>query len=328
MLLSMYKMLFKLYNQFKYEGIMGKLQRNSDYYYYDARVFSRPFDQVHYFVQENYEIGMHQQEFFEINIITRGRGVHYIEESSVSAEVGDVFIIPPDIEHGYEGGDGFDVYHVLISNKFMRKNISDLQSLPGFALLFDVEPMMRARAGVPLHLKLDEEQFSRISKILDYRSDKERIGQPDEAMINAGALFILIAELCKIYKEGSREENITRERKDAAFMRSLSVIHERFAEKLSIDELASVARLSRSTFIRQFIHICKMTPARYILKKRVEAAENMLLNSSASLFEIAESVGFYDAAHFSRTFKKINGQSPIEYRRRRSVRDQAENLHR
>ena len=99
-------------------------------------------------------------------------------------------------------------------------------------------------------------------------------------------------------------------------MRALSLIHERFAEKLSVDELAAVAHLSRSTFIRKFIYICKMSPAQYIMKKRIEVAENILRTSSASLFEIAERVGFYDAAHFSRTFRKLKGISPLEYRKR------------
>lgn len=295
---------------------MAKLKRNGDYYYYDARVFGKPFDSAHYFVQRNYGIGMHQQEFFEINIITRGKGRHYIEDNAVVAEVGDVFIIPPNVEHGYEGGEGFDVYHVLISNKFMQKNMSDLQTIAGFSMLFDVEPMMRARTGKSLHLKLNETDFAHIGKLLDYRADQERVGVPEEAMINMGILFVLITELCKIYEKNSFGANAAQDRGDGALMRALSLIHERFAEKLSVDELAAVAHLSRSTFIRKFIYICKMSPAQYIMKKRIEVAENILRTSSASLFEIAERVGFYDAAHFSRTFRKLKGISPLEYRKR------------
>ena len=41
----------------------------------------------------------------------------------------------------------------------------------------------------------------------------------------------------------------------------------------------------------------------------------MLKNSTASIMEIAEKTGFYDAAHLSKTFKKINGITPLEYRK-------------
>ena len=57
---------------------------------------------------KDYEIGMHEQEFYEINLITKGEGMHYIDDSRIKAEVGDVFIIPPKISHGYLGGKDFD----------------------------------------------------------------------------------------------------------------------------------------------------------------------------------------------------------------------------
>jgi len=115
---------------------MVSLPNESKYYYKSERIFKSEVDLIHTFVMKNYEIGMHMQDFFEINIITRGEGKHYIEDKCIPASLGDVFIIPPNVSHGYTGGEGFDSFHVLINDKFIKKYISDLQILPSFFTIF------------------------------------------------------------------------------------------------------------------------------------------------------------------------------------------------
>ena len=50
-----------------------------------------------YFHQNDFPVSMHSHEFYEINIITEGRGTHYIEDNGFSIKSGDFFIIPPNI---------------------------------------------------------------------------------------------------------------------------------------------------------------------------------------------------------------------------------------
>ena len=121
------------------------LYRDTTYYYTSDDTFSHALENVQFFVMESYEIGMHKQEFFEINIVVKGSGSHHIEKNEIPAVVGDVFIIPPEMEHGYTGGEGFDVYHILVSNRFIERNITELEQIPGFSMLFSLEPMIRAR---------------------------------------------------------------------------------------------------------------------------------------------------------------------------------------
>ena len=294
---------------------MERIGKSEKYYFDNDGAFRHRSDNVHMFIMPNYRIGMHKQEFFEINIVIKGKGEHYIDGAVIPAEVGDVFIIPPEVEHGYTGGEGFDVYHIIINNKYMQKNIAELQQVEGFSILFNVEPIMRAKLNRHLHLKLNETQFKSISDILMERKEQKRFISPEDAIMNVGAFLIIVTKLCRIYVENSVAMKLDTDPKVAAFMKSLARIHERYAEKLTIDELAREAKLSKSTYMRRFVYVCKMPPAEYITKKRIEVAENMLAHSKESIMAIAEAVGFYDAAHFSRTFKKINGISPLEYRK-------------
>ena len=58
------------------------------YLYTDRSIFQDPLYLVHGFPRCNYSIDMHVQDFFEINIITKGSGMHYIENQRLPARQG------------------------------------------------------------------------------------------------------------------------------------------------------------------------------------------------------------------------------------------------
>lgn len=294
---------------------MEKLEKAKREYYTNESTFRVPQDSIHFFSRSNHNIGMHKQEFFEINIVTRGEGKHFIGENVLTAEEGDVFIIPPNVEHGYKGNPGFDVYHILVNNSYIQKNFADLQAIKGFSILFNVEPIVRERLGKPLHLKLTSKQFESIEGLLFDRRNEDVFVSTENAFINIGSFLIIVTKLCQFYTENTANLIKESEIQDTTFMRSLALIHEKYNEKLTIEMLAKEARLSKSTFMRRFLRVCKLSPAEYITIKRIEIAENMLKNTKNSISEIAEKIGFYDSAHFSKTFNKYHGCSPLEYRK-------------
>ena len=122
--------------------------------------------------------------------------------------------------------------------------------------------------------------------------------------------------LCRAYTEISQRDSAMDANSDKLFMNVISMIHERYYDKLTIAELAKVAKLSRSLFIKRFKEICGMPPLEYINEQRIKAAEQMLLNTKLSIFEITFKCGFYDSSHFAKKFIRKNGVSPSEYRKK------------
>lgn len=294
-----------------------KLPQSEIYRYHNEDQFYEGRAMIRGFVEADYNKGMHIQEFWEINIVMGEEGRHYIGEHSMPVKRGDVFIIPPDMPHGYVGKPGFDVFHVLINNLFMEKYRADLQTLPSFFVLFTAEPIMRTSGAEPLHLTLSEEQFVRIEAFL---REIERYSMPNaeaNLIVCNSFTLILITKLCELYTENVRATQRIADPEDRAFMTALAQIHERYYEKISISQLAKTAQLSRSAFIRKFQEICRMPPAQYLVKRRIEAAEHMLLNSVLSVAEIAEKTGFYDASHLMKSFRTETGMTPSQYRKER-----------
>ena len=294
---------------------MEKLENHPKYFYKSEDTFKSEIDDVHAFPRTDFETGMHIQEFFEINIITRGSGRHYIEDNFVDTCAGDVFIIPPMVRHGFLGGKGFDVFHVLISDRFIDKNMSDLQLLPSFFTLFAVEPLMRGKAKSPLHLRLTVDQFSDMNKLLDDVCKHRNQRDPFDCLVRKGFAVLFIAFLCRVYSQNVESKDESELKEDEGLLNAISYIHEHYFEKISVDMLAKMARFSRSTFIRKFISVCKISPSEYIINRRIDAAEYMLVNTSYSIFDIAFKCGFYDTAHFSKIFTRKKNMTPSEYRK-------------
>ena len=175
------------------------MQQNSDEYIYcykDKKTFEHVLGNVRMLTRKNFRCDMHMQEFFEMNIITRGKGKHHIGDNVVDAEMGDVFVIPPMVKHGYSRKEGeLDVFHLLIGNKFIEKNIAELQKIPSFFVLFTAEPLMRATTKAPLYLHLDEEQFSKIYKLLCESLEYQVFDDSFDATIRSSYCMMIIALL-------------------------------------------------------------------------------------------------------------------------------------
>jgi AraC-like DNA-binding protein len=86
------------------------------------------------------------------------------------------------------------------------------------------------------------------------------------------------------------------------------------SESVDLAELAGVAGLSMFHFARQFKQSAGVTPHHYLIRKRVERAQEMLARTDLSLSEIAFATGFADQSHFARHFRQMLGITPGQFR--------------
>jgi AraC family transcriptional regulator len=82
----------------------------------------------------------------------------------------------------------------------------------------------------------------------------------------------------------------------------------------SVTDLARECRLSASHFARAFRQSTGMAPHRWIMKRRIERAKELLLEDELDLVQIALTCGFFDQSHFTRSFARSEGNSPGKWR--------------
>ena len=88
---------------------------------------------------------------------------------------------------------------------------------------------------------------------------------------------------------------------------------------IKVPELAKIAGLETSRFSVVFKEATGIPPAEFIRRKRIELVRESLLYSDKPLATIAAETGFCDAFHLSRTFKKLLGVSPNDYRNQKHL---------
>ena len=93
-----------------------------------------------------------------------------------------------------------------------------------------------------------------------------------------------------------------------------NAIRQNLYANLSIDELAALTHLSTSSFKRKFKDVFEDSPHKYIAKKKVERALELLQDSELRISDVAYDVGFDSITTFNRNFSSITGKSPSDYR--------------
>lgn len=94
-------------------------------------------------------------------------------------------------------------------------------------------------------------------------------------------------------------------------------IEANLGEPLQSAELARLVRLSPGHFSRTFRSSFGCSPVQYVMRRRVDRAQRLMLSTDTPLAQIALDCGLADQAHFSRLFRKVVGVSPRAWRRAR-----------
>lgn len=94
-------------------------------------------------------------------------------------------------------------------------------------------------------------------------------------------------------------------------------IEEHLGDPIQCDDLARLVRLTLSHFMRAFRESFGCPPHTYLMKRRVELAQGLMLTTDTALGHIALECGLADQSHLSRLFRKFVGESPAVWRRAR-----------
>ncbi|QEN08235.1 helix-turn-helix domain-containing protein [Oceanispirochaeta crateris] len=106
-----------------------------------------------------------------------------------------------------------------------------------------------------------------------------------------------------------------------AIYQTIQYINKNYAEKVTLDEVASSVYLSPAYFSKIFKEEMKCNFNAYLNQVRINKSKNLLINSKFSLVEIAGMVGYEDQSYFTKVFKKMTDLSPGKYREKRGKID-------
>lgn len=100
-------------------------------------------------------------------------------------------------------------------------------------------------------------------------------------------------------------------------------IDRHYERSLDLDGLAAVAGVSKYHLVRSFQATYHETPMRYLTRRRIERAQDLLRAANLTITEVCMAVGFTSLGSFSSRFTAIVGESPTAYRNRWAARGNA-----
>lgn len=93
-----------------------------------------------------------------------------------------------------------------------------------------------------------------------------------------------------------------------------------YQDELDLDRVAQVAGVSKFHFARCFEATYGQTPMRYLTRRRIERAQDLLRVANLTITEVCMLVGFSSLGSFSTRFTRLVGESPTQYRNRYAAR--------
>lgn len=179
----------------------------------------------------------------------------------------------------------------------------------------------QASVGTP-----DKEAFKRLSKQLIDWGLKVDLKEAEEAYFQSKVLsgdqYDSVIRLLKIFAQHLsllcnqmmiREKNI----EPPMIARAKQFIDEHQDEDISLPDVSKAVNTSTFYFCKMFKKATGINFTEYLSRVRIEKAKNLLLNPNARVSEVAYDVGFQSLTHFNRVFRKLVGESPTDYRKKK-----------
>lgn len=251
--------------------------------------------------------------FVRIFYVKSGKAVLHLEGKDIELHAGYMYMVPSYTPHAYVCEPEFDFYYLFVFQNDMKgTEVSDLYDYPvevkaneGARLLFEHYCMLYPRLNLPSR---DAMAFLNHKSYRDYLNEYMRMESYERLQLH-GMVEILLSYFVK----HALPKKLLSDKRIASV---LEWIQQNMDKSITVEELAVKACLTKSYLIRYFRQTIGITPLQYVIRKKIQHAQNLLLGSEMSVAEVAEAVGFDDSSYFIRLFRKNLGLTPLEYRKR------------
>ena len=261
----------------------------------------------------------HMHDYMQIWYVLTGRCVHWIEGQMHQMERGDLFIVPPRIEHRVERMEDASILCCEFSFEhfFPKAQSAAYSQLHETALNLSFSWLFLKDAGdVRSQFRLQPETSRRVDGLMremlrEYEA--EDLYFEEFLRVQIMELLLLLArEYSKSPQHGAA--SAVYDKYKPMVENAIRYVDEHFAEPLRLEDVCRVSMVSKTYFCYLFKLLTQQTLVEYINRLRIQKALALLEEPGNSITWIAFEVGFNDSTHFTRTFKKLVGVSPRTYR--------------
>jgi AraC-like DNA-binding protein len=259
----------------------------------------------------------HTHDYMQIWYVLSGSCEHVINNSPMPLTRGDIFVLPPFVNHQISRINESCVE--IIGCEFLTSFISeDVLNYGKWVFLFDftyIEPFLVSNEKVKPRLHLSGKVQTKVEELMgsmlhEYENELKYY----EINIKADLLKLLAIIAREYDKNDDAENGDLIEKYRESVNKAIDFINNNYTQKIYIEDVSKIAMTSQTYFCYIFKQITGKTVIEYINSLRMNKIIDLLRNSTKSISEICFECGFNDLAYFNKSFKKETGISPRSFR--------------
>jgi AraC-like DNA-binding protein/quercetin dioxygenase-like cupin family protein len=269
-------------------------------------------DKSHSFHYKRFELDQFDTPFhfhpeLELTLILKGEGQRYVGGQVNHFSAGDLVLVGSNLPHCWLGNpseneDKVEAIVIQFKENFLGEMFFDLPEMTHLKTLFE-----KAKAGLSLEGKnkrlivdkiLEMNNLNSTNRLLKLISILEDISN-----FNCNAIDFSFQNLNYTNSQTLRFEKV------------FSYLIANYRQEISLENIASVADMTPTSFCRYFKSITKKTFIEVVVEYRLQYACSMLSKTDAPIHTIAYESGFGDVPYFNKVFKKHMKTNPFGYRK-------------
>lgn len=258
-------------------------------------------------------VAAHDHAFHEIGLVVGGSATHITAAGRAPLVAGDIFVVPPDQVHALDDVDGLEIINAYYLSEWLMSDLGLLWTEAGAVPLFLSTTLMKAQIIDTVQLRLAPSTYERVRAELLQIAEEGNSPSPSPLFLRC-CLQKAIALIARTWMEQDPTSATLTFRSEVW---SAMEIVERAVNAGTVYSVAGNAKsagLSVDHFSALFRASTGYGPTDYYQRRRVHRACQLLLDPMPSVTEVAADLGFSDAPHFCRVFKRYKGMTPTEYR--------------
>ena len=274
-----------------------------------------PFYIQKYIADSRYSCEMHTHDFIELSYVISGKALHYIGDTVYEVQEGDVVIVNYGVKHTFvalnDTDDRFSTYDLIFTPNFFDSaeiGNSDFYALASKYLFYTAMPENLIDDKMFNLIRSDGGAFEELfSKIYNEFTIKQ---SGFVSMIRA----YLIELITLIFRAIDSKTSVP-EKQLNAVEQAIEYMKRHYNARINLDNIVADLFLSKDYFRQLFKKTTGISVTDYIQKVRIDEACRLLKDSDAKVSEISECCGFNDIKFFYKTFRKLTGKTPSEFRK-------------